>query len=126
MNDQPEKDTTKKTVSKSQRVRDFLEQHPEARNRDVAEALASHGVRAADVANVKANLKKKAGKAKVKKVSRSAATPKAAAATSTEPATVNASVPLDLLDRGIEFVRVAGGLNEAQHLLNVIKRIKNL
>ena len=120
----PEEET--KPVSKSARVREFLEQHPEARNKDVAEALSGYGVRAADVANVKANLRKKAekaGKASKPKASKQEAPKKEPAAA--DPV-IDASIQLDLLEAGVEFVRRAGGLNEALHVLGVIRRIRSL
>ena len=45
--------------SKSKRVQEFLRANPQARNRDVVEALKEFGVTAADVSNAKAQLKKK-------------------------------------------------------------------
>lgn len=122
----PEED---KTMSKSARVREYLSEHPEARNRDVAEALSQYGVKAADVANVKANLRKKeakAGKSSKPAKSSSAASPSSGKSEADAVAMIDASIQLDLLEAGVEFVRKAGGVNEAQHVIGVIRRIRSL
>ena len=119
-----------KPVSKSARVREFLEQHPEARNRDIAEALSSFGVTAADVANVKTQLKrkqKKAGRmvkpnAKTKPAAEASSTPASAPASPQ----LDATIQIDLLEAGVDFIRKAGGINEAQHVLGMIRRIQQL
>ena len=121
-----DQDDGDKPMSKSARVRQYLEEHPEARNKDVAEALAPHGVRPADVANAKAQMKRKAAK---EAPAKAAATPKSVASkpaeTAAEP-TIDATIQLDLLEAGMEFIRKAGGVNEAQHVLNIVRRIRSL
>ena len=47
-----------KELSKAQRIRLYMENNPEARNRDVVEALQQFSVTAADVANVKSIAKR--------------------------------------------------------------------
>lgn len=113
-----------KPISKSARVREYLDKNPQARNKEVAVALADFGVRPADVANVKAILKKKgdSNEATSPRVASTSATPSPGAAS----ALIDASIQLDLLEAGIEFVRQAGGVNEAQHVLGVIRRIRSL
>jgi hypothetical protein len=119
-------------MSKSQRVRDYLEQFPEARNKDIAEALSKYGVRPADVANTKAQMKKREAKSGKKKTASSKEKVAAVAAAVSQvkaPTTlpeIDASVQLHLLEAGVEFVRKAGGINEAQHILGVIRRIRSL
>ncbi|MEM9826030.1 MAG: hypothetical protein AAF958_05550 [Planctomycetota bacterium] len=114
----------KKPISKSARVREYLAAHPHAQNKDVASALSGYGVRPADVANVKAILKRKAdggsSPAKKKKV---AAKP---AVTAADPPQLDATIQLDMLDAGVEFIKKAGGINEAQHLIRLISRIRSL
>jgi hypothetical protein len=49
-----------KDLSKAQRIRLYMENNPEARNKDVVEALKGFSVTAADVANVKSIAKRQA------------------------------------------------------------------
>lgn len=111
-----------KPLSKSARVREYLKEHPNARNKEVAKILSQYGVRPADVANVKAILKKKAELNPVAQTEPPSSAPSSNAAS----AMIDASVQLDLLENGIEFVRKAGGVNEALHVLGVIRRIRSL
>lgn len=127
-----------KPISKSQRVRDYLEANPEARNKDIAAALDSYGVSPADVANTKAQMKKRAAKnghqtallvaagsnGSSNGAHAVAVAPVAASAASLPE--IDATVQLHLLEAGVEFVRKAGGINEAQHILGVIRRIRTL
>lgn len=115
-----------KPLSKSARVREFLEQHPGARNRDVAEALSSHGVTAADVANVKTQLKRKQEKAGRMVKPKANAKPAAEAPSTPASPQLDATIQIDLLEAGVEFIRKAGGINEAQHVLGMIRRIQQL
>ena len=135
-----------KDLSKSERIRRFLSDHPESRNKDVAEALASHGVKPADVGNVKQQLKKKAEKGNTgagpsrrgrppKTGAGAAAKAIAGAKESNETPigslsngnnSLDVAIGLDVLDSGIEFVKKSGGVSEAMYALNVIKRIKSL
>lgn len=120
-----------KPISKSARIRDFMKQNPEARNVDIAKALEVYGVKTADVANVKAQLKRKAGKPGKSKMNvRAVKTnkPDVAAAPANEAAepAIEATIQLDLLESGVEFIRKAGGINEAIHVLGVIRRIRSL
>jgi len=111
-----------------QRVRDYLSQNPAARNQDVVAALSTFGVTSADVANAKTAMKKKSKKAK-RRTSKSASKSKQ---TQRKPSSGNATVSvdakieLDLLETGVEFVRKAGGMSEAQRILNLISRIRSL
>lgn len=123
----PEPDPNEKPISKSSRVREFLEEFPESRNKDIADALAEYGVRAADVANVKAQLKKKADKKARNKATHAAANAAPAAAIKLAAVPdIDATIELSLLETGVEFVRKAGGINEALHVLGVIRRIRSL
>ena len=47
--------------NKSQLIRDYLTEHPDAQNKDVAKALSKHGVKSQDVANLKTRMKASAG-----------------------------------------------------------------
>ena len=116
-----------KPVSKSARVREYLEANPEARNKDVASALQQYGVKGADVANVKAQLRRKAEKdARLNEYSRPQSKPTASASEAVESNELDVSIQLDQLDAAVAFVKKAGGINEAQHLLRVISRIRSL
>ncbi len=124
--------TNEAAISKSERVRRYLIQHPESRNKDVVQALAKFGVTVADVGNAKNQLKKKASKSAQGKrtatVVKSNADKASTAKIPSEPKPVilDASIGLDVLEAGIEFINKAGGLNEAQYALNVIRRIKSI
>jgi len=115
-----------KSVSKVQRVRDYLGQNSAAKSRDVVTALTKFGVTSADVANARNAMKKKSKKAK-RRSSKSASKPTQGRSSSAQSrVSIDARIEVDLLDMGIEFVQKAGGMNEAQHILNLISRIRSL
>ncbi len=117
------------TKSKSERVREYIAKHPEARNKDIAAALANYSVTAADVGNVKTQLKKKDVKKRsttAKSQAKTTSATKSPGAPSRQEVAIDATIALDVLDAGIDFINKAGGLNEAQHALNLIRRIKLL
>jgi len=117
-------------VSKSERIRRFMEKTPAARTRDIVDALEGFGVTIADVGNVKSQLKRKAEveaeKAAKSKQAAAAAKKATPAVTSPPEISIDHSIKLDVLEAGIEFVRKAGGINEAQYTLSMIRRIKSL
>jgi len=121
-------------MSKSERIRRFLDKTPAARTREIVEALKEYGVTIADVGNVKSQLKRKAEKVKEKSVKTKQTTAAATVpariaaptATSQPEVSIDHSIKLDVLEAGIEFVRKAGGINEAQYTLTMIRRIKSL
>ena len=118
-----------KTKSKSERVREYIAEHPEARNKDIAAALVNFSVTAADVGNVKTQLRKKGVRKRAtatKSQAKSAVATKSTPASSPKEAAIDGTIGLDVLDAGIDFINKAGGLNEAQYALNVIRRIKSL
>jgi hypothetical protein len=138
--------------SKSQRIRDYLSDHPQARNRDVVDALSAYGVRAADVANVKTIDKKKADsqpttdakspKIKAPKGSKKqsgsgprAAKPAkpAAARDNTKPVATpaassktNGELVMSDLEAGLAFIAQAGGIEKAHQVLELIARIRSV
>lgn len=122
------------SLSKSERIRRHMEKNPAARTRDIVNALGVHGVTIADVGNVKSQLKRKAEaeaeKAATSKQAMAAANASAKKATpvlaTTPEISIDHSIKLDVLEAGIEFVRKAGGINEAQYTLTMIRRIKSL
>ncbi len=118
-----------KNLSKSQRVRNFLDENPEARNRDVVEALSEYGVTAADVSNAKAQLKRK-GDVPAKK-GKAAAAPAASAsstkaAASAAQAAAGGAIAMGELEAAITFVRQIGSIDRAKQLLVIIQQVQQL
>jgi hypothetical protein len=114
-----------KEPSKAQRIRNYLEAHPGAKNKDVVEALAEFQVKAADVANVKSLSKRTAAKAS--RAARSDRRPQAAASSSSSTAMTAPHGPhisLPELEAGVAFVKAAGSITRAKHLLIIIEQIK--
>ncbi|MGN6133520.1 MAG: hypothetical protein ACTHOU_03425 [Aureliella sp.] len=125
-----------KTPSKSQRVRDYLDAHPDARNRDVVEALADYGVTPADVSNAKAQQKRK-GDGPIKRGRPAAsASPasvaslaSAAAAAKSRPVAATAasgSIAMNEIEAALNFVREIGSIDRAKQLLVIIQQIQQL
>jgi|688.fasta_scaffold09006_11 hypothetical protein len=123
------KDPTRmsKDLSKAQRIRRFMESNPEARNRDVVEALQQFSITAADVANVK-SIAKRQGKSISESPKRSEtpapSAPKKAAASGTSLTSPGSSISLPELEAGVAFVKTAGSIMRAKHLLIIIEQIK--
>jgi len=127
-------------VNKSEKIRDYLETNPNASTGDIVSKLAKFGVRTADVNNVRAQLKRRAEKGgspqgKGTKAKSASAKPDADKAKEAPgnvgtggklDAVIDHAIGIDVLEAGIEFVRKAGGVNEAQYMLTVIRRIKSL
>ena len=116
-----------KDLSKAQRIRRFIESNPEARNRDVVEALQQFSITAADVANVK-SIAKRQGKSISESPKRSEtpapSAPKKAAASGTSLTSPGSSISLPELEAGVAFVKTAGSIMRAKHLLIIIEQIK--
>lgn len=110
-----------KEPSKAKRIREYLDKHPGSRNKDAVELLAQYGVTAADVANVKSHQKRNEGSAKK---SATSAKPKAAASSSTG-LTSGGPTFLTGLEAGVAFVKAAGSVQNARHLLIIIEQIKD-
>jgi hypothetical protein len=113
-----------KEPSKAKRIREYLDNNPEARNKDVVDALGTYGVTAADVANVKSHQKRSEGKTR-----KSSAGPKSKpeVATNSSSTALTSSGPTinwRELDAGVAFVKAAGSVQRAQHLLIIIEQIK--
>ena len=107
-----------KEPSKAKRIREYLDKHPCARNKDAVESLGQYGVTAADVANVKSHQKRTGA---VSKKSSTSAKPKPAstALTSAGPTFLTG------LEAGVAFVKAAGSVQNARHLLIIIEQIKD-
>lgn len=118
-----------KKISKSARARDYIESNPDASRKDIVAALEIYGVTMADVANAKAAIKKKNEKKKVPKAKPTSSMNSVATKSETKPASqpsIDATIQLDLLEAGLDFIRKSGGINEAQHILSVVRRIRSL
>lgn len=126
--------------SKSQRVREYLAEHPDARNRDAVEALSSHGVTAADVSNVKMQIRKKAEKQKSAKARvQSTAAPRSAsehaprrpaapapASSATKSTPPASEVAMGEIEAGLTFVEKVGGIERARQIVDLIARIREV
>lgn len=119
-------DNMSKEPSKARRIRDYVDSHPESRNKDVVEALESYGVTAADVANVKSQQKRKESKVKKTSTTKAKATATSSDDSSGTTALTNSGPTINWreLDAGVAFVKAAGSIQRAQHLLIIIEQIK--
>ncbi len=143
----------KAAVNKSQSIRDYLAQHPDTQNKDVAEALKKHGVNAQDVANLKARLKASAGTPAKKKAAKRTAPSKNcpkcnktmhAAKTTCDcgykfPAKKKKKKRAKIaaissgegalsqkLAESINIIEKAGGIDQAKQVLAAVKDLENL
>jgi len=103
-------------LSKAQRIRNYLDSHPEVRNKDVVSALEKYGVKAADVANVKSQMKKADTSAEPTK--------KASKSTASQSSDNGPSLNLKHLEAAVDFVALVGSVQAAQHLLIIVDRVK--
>lgn len=101
-----------KGLSKAQRVRDYLSENPSATNMDVMEALKDFKVSSADVSQVRMRIKAYVPVKKNRVI-----------ATSTPKTNAN-SIQLTELEAGVAFVKAAGSIMRAKHLLIIIEQIK--
>jgi hypothetical protein len=107
-----------KEISKSQRVRDYLELHPKAKGKEILSALSQYGVKQSDIGNVKSKMKK------------SGTTPRATATVARAPAAAPAAsqafgISVKALETGTAFLKEAGSLNNARELLTIIDQIRS-
>ncbi len=123
---QSSEDNMSKEPSKARRIRDYVDNHPESRNKDVVEALGSYGVTAADVANVKSQQKRKEGKVKKTPTAKAKAASTSSVDSSSATTLTNSGPTINWreLDAGVAFVKAAGSIQRAQHLLIIIEQIK--
>jgi hypothetical protein len=119
-----ERQIVSKDLSKAQRIRKYLEENPESRNRDIVEALKQYKVTAADVANVKSLIKRSEGKSSGRKGAES----KSSSASRTESTALvpaGAGMSIAELEAGVQFVKEVGSLTRAKHLLIILESIKD-
>lgn len=102
----------RETVNKSQAIRDALLAHPDRSPSEIAEELKAKGldVSAQYVSTIKSNSKLKGRKRKV--------------VTRRMPAARAARNGLGPVGAALEFIRAAGGLEEAKHALQTVEEIR--
>lgn len=125
-------------LSKSQRIREYISSNPDAKNKDIADALSDHGVTYGDVYNVRNQLKKAGGRpigkrgrkpANAKTGGRGKKTSKKgrpAAATRTQ--SVSRSITgegMPAIQAGMDLLKKAGSHEEAINVLDMIQTIKS-
>ncbi len=116
----------RESPSKSKRVRDYLTEHPQARNKDVVEALVEFGVTPADVSNAKTHLKKRASKRRNRSVVVGVTEDASTGPVSNDEAVVVAQISLTEIDAALHFVRQVGSMDRARQLLGIIQQIQQL
>ncbi len=116
----------RESPSKSKRVRDYLTEHPQARNKDVVEALVEFGVTPADVSNAKTHLKKRASKRRNRSVVVGVTEDASTGPVSSDEAVVVAQIALTEIDAALHFVRQVGSMDRARQLLGIIQQIQQL
>ncbi len=116
----------RESPSKSKRVRDYLTEHPQARNKDVVEALVEFGVTPADVSNAKTHLKKRASKRRNRSVVVGVTEDASTGPVSSDEAVVVAQISLTEIDAALHFVRQVGSMDRARQLLGIIQQIQQL
>ncbi len=113
-----------KELSKAKRIREYLDNNPGSRNKDAVEALGEYGVTAADVANVKSH-QKRTQVASKKSPGSAKAKPAGEASSSTALTNNGPTINWKELEAGVAFVKAAGSVQRAQHLLIIIDQIKD-
>ncbi|WDQ17432.1 hypothetical protein [Rhodopirellula sp. P2] len=116
-------------MSKSERIRRYIQAHPEARNTEIVAALEEHGIKYQDVGNVRSQEKRKAAKKSAPAKRRpAAAKPEVAlpASTPSTPTPKPGAVSMETLQVGAEFVKQAGGIEQAQAILDLIRQIQSV
>ena len=116
----------RESPSKSKRVRDYLTEHPQARNKDVVEALAEFGVTPADVSNAKTHLKKRASKRRNRAVVVGASDDVVTSAENSAEAPGIAQISLTEIEAALGFARQVGSMDRARQLLAILQQIQQL
>ncbi len=114
----------RESPSKSKRVRDYLTEHPQARNKDVVEALVEFGVTPADVSNAKTHLKKRASKRRNRSVVVGVTEDASTGPPNSDEAVVVAQISLTEIDAALNFIRQVGSMERARQLLGIIQQIQ--
>jgi len=100
------------SVNKSQAIRDALAAHPDKSPAEIAERLKAKGleVNAQYVSTIKSNAKAKGGRRKLVKLRRSGGR--------------GAANGFGPVDAALDFIRAAGGLEQAKHALQTVEEIR--
>ena len=111
----------KKSVNKSQAVRDYLSAHPDAMPKDVRAALAKEGIEVSRVlvSTVKNKVNKKVG---TKQTAPVAAAPAALPAVE-RPTTNGGTITLEQVKKVAQAINTIGGFHRVTELLDVIKEL---
>jgi len=115
-------------INKTQAVRDYLKDHPEAKSGEIAAALTKQGItiNAGHVANIKTKLNKE-GRG-VKKAAKKQAAKKKTVAEAAAPAVVekpanDGTITLEQVKKVAHTIQTIGGLQRVLEVLNVIKEL---
>jgi arginine repressor len=113
----------KQAVSKTQAVRDYLDTHPGAMNKEIAAALTKQGIKinAAHVASIKTKIKASTAKKAAKKPASAEAAASATPAVVEKPTKPADTITLDQVKKVAETIRTIGGLQRVAEVLEVIK-----
>ena len=113
----------KKTVNKSQAVRDYLSAHPDAMPKDVRAALAKEGIEVSRVlvSTVKNKLNKTGTTKKATKKKPVAVA--AAPAVVEKPTTNGGTITLDQVKKVAHTIKTLGGFQRVTEVLEVIKEL---
>ena len=113
----------KKTVNKSQAVRDYLSAHPDAMPKDVRAALAKEGIEVSRVlvSTVKNKLNKPSTTKKAAKKMPVAEV--AAPAVVEKPTTNGGTITLDQVKKVAHTIKTLGGFQRVTEVLEVIKEL---
>ena len=117
----------KQAVSKTQAVRDYLKDHPEAMSKEIAAALTKQGVKinAGHVANIKTKINKEVATKKTanKPAKKPAAAPVAAPAVVEKPTTNGGTITLEQVKKVAHTIKMLGGFQRVTEVLEVIKEL---
>jgi hypothetical protein len=111
----------KKSVNKSQAVRDYLSAHPDAMPKDVRTALAKEGIEVSRVlvSTVKNKASKKVGTKQTAPVAAAPAAPPAVE----KPTTNGGTITLEQVKKVARTIVMLGGLQRVTEVLEVIKAL---
>lgn len=96
-------------ITKTQRIRDFLQDHPDAKAKEVASGLSEHSISLQLIGKVISTFKaERINAEKTKSISSVYSSDK---------------INVELIDLGVNFVEACGSVQKAQEILAVISRI---
>ncbi len=112
-----------KKISKSARINQYLDEHPEAGYSEIQEALGKYGIKTYDIANVFTARRKKqqAASGEIAPKRKPGRPPK-----SSSPAVVSTSQGDNLSDVAVQFIQQAGSVDQAINILQVIRKVMSI